>query len=73
MTKKFQRLLQITFFALVGGLLLINCEPDPDNLGSQFFTNGAAQDNLVVKDLIAYNISETIYFIMLSICNLNKQ
>lgn len=57
MTKKFQRLLQITFFALVGSLLLINCEPDPDNLGSQFFENGAAQDNLVLKDLIAYNIS----------------
>ncbi|SEG49328.1 protein of unknown function [Halpernia humi] len=57
MTKKFQGLLQITFFALVGSLLLINCEPNADNLGSQFFTNGAAQDSVVLKDLIAYNIS----------------
>ncbi|WP_417430571.1 DUF4270 family protein [Halpernia sp.] len=57
MTKKIQRLLQLTFFAIIGSLLLINCEPDADNLGSQFFQNGAAQDGLVLKDLIAYNIS----------------
>ena len=57
MTKRIQRLLQITFFAVIGGLLLINCEPDPDSLGSQFFQKGAARDSVLVKDLIAYNIS----------------
>lgn len=57
MTKKIQRLLQITFFAIVGSLLLINCEPDVDNLGAQFFENGAARDSVVLSDLIAYNIS----------------
>ncbi|MGS0748854.1 DUF4270 family protein [Halpernia sp. GG3] len=59
MTKKIQRLLQIMFFATMGSLLLINCESNADNLGSQFFQANAAQDGLVLKDLVAYNISHS--------------
>ena len=57
MNKKIQKLLQITFFAVCGGLLLTNCESDADNLGSQFFQQGAAQDGVVLNDVIAYNVS----------------
>ena len=57
MTKKIQRLLQIMFFAVMGGLFLTNCESDPDKLGSQFFNKDAAQDGLALNDVIAYNIS----------------
>ncbi|SFI08524.1 DUF4270 family protein [Halpernia frigidisoli] len=57
MTKKIQRLLQISLFAIMGSLLLINCESDADNLGAQFFQPGAAQDGVVLNDLTAYNIS----------------
>jgi hypothetical protein len=57
MTKKIQRLLQIMFFAIMGSLMLTNCESDADNLGSQFFQDGAAQDEVVFKPIIAYNIT----------------
>ena len=57
MNKRIQKLLQITFFAVTGSLLLTNCESAADNLGSQFFQQGAAQDGVVINDLIAYNVS----------------
>lgn len=59
MNKKIQRLLQIMFFAIMGGLLLTNCESAADNLGSQFFQKDAAQDGVILKDLVAYNISHS--------------
>jgi hypothetical protein len=57
MTNKIQSLLQMMFFAIMGSLLLTNCESASDNLGSQFFNKGAAQDGIVLNDVIAYNIS----------------
>lgn len=57
MIKKIQRLLQISFFAITCGILVTSCEADADNLGSQFFDKDAAKDGVIVKDLIAYNIS----------------
>lgn len=57
MTRGIKKWLQISSFAIFGSFMLINCEPDADNLGSQFFESGAAQDNVLINSLIAYNIS----------------
>ena len=41
---------------VLGGVLVYNCEPEPDSLGEQLFLNGAAEGNESSYDLIAYNI-----------------
>lgn len=40
-----------------GSLMLLSCESDPDNLGSQFFEGNAAQGVHDSIDVVAYNIS----------------
>jgi len=42
---------------ILGGVLLYNCEPEPDSLGEQLFLEGAANGNETSYDLIAYNIN----------------
>lgn len=42
---------------IFGGMLVYNCEPEPDSLGEQLFLDGAANGNEVAYDVIAYNIS----------------
>ncbi len=56
MTRKIQELLKITASLVIGSLILINCEPDADQLGSQFFQDGAKGIEKVYP-IIAYNIS----------------
>ncbi|MCD0480123.1 DUF4270 domain-containing protein [Chryseobacterium sp. LC2016-29] len=41
---------------VLGGVLVYNCEPEPDSLGEQLFLNGAAEGVESSYDLIAYNI-----------------
>ncbi|MCD1118473.1 DUF4270 family protein [Chryseobacterium turcicum] len=40
---------------VLGGVLVYNCEPEPDSLGEQLFLNGAAEGVESSYDLIAYN------------------
>ena len=56
MIRTIQDLLKITATLVVGSLILVNCEPDADQLGSQFFENGA-QGTEASYPIIAYNIS----------------
>ncbi len=42
---------------VLGGVLVYNCEPEPDSLGEQLFLNGAAEGAETSYDLIAYNIN----------------
>jgi len=56
MIKDFKKLFKITATMVVGSLILWNCEPDSDQLGSQFFQNGV-QGVEQEFPLIAYNVS----------------
>ncbi|MBB6372374.1 DUF4270 family protein [Chryseobacterium shigense] len=56
MTHTVKRTLAILFMAVFGSALLYNCEPEADSLGEQLFVDGAAEGNVIYKDLIAYNI-----------------
>jgi hypothetical protein len=47
----------ILSMVIFGGMLVYNCEPDPDSLGEQLFLDGAANGNEVAYDVIAYNIN----------------
>lgn len=55
MIRNIQGLFKITATLVIGSLLLLNCEPDADRLGSQFFQDGAVG---VETDyaLIAYTV-----------------
>ena len=55
MIKDFKKLFKITASLVVGSLILWHCEPDSDQLGSQFFQNGA-QGTEETFPLIAYNV-----------------
>lgn len=46
----------VVSLVIFGGVLVYNCEPDPDSLGEQLFLDGAANGKEVGYDLIAYNI-----------------
>ncbi|KIA88956.1 DUF4270 family protein [Kaistella jeonii] len=54
MINNIQKLFKITATLVIGSLILWNCEPDPDQLGSQFFQNGA-QGTETLYPVIAYN------------------
>lgn len=47
----------ILSMVIFGGMLVYNCEPEPDSLGEQLFLDGAAAGNEVAYDVIAYNIN----------------
>ncbi|QOW11698.1 DUF4270 domain-containing protein [Kaistella flava (ex Peng et al. 2021)] len=54
MIRTIQELFKITATLVIGSLILVNCEPDPDQLGSQFFQDGA-KGTEVSYPIIAYN------------------
>ncbi|MGZ5192972.1 MAG: DUF4270 family protein, partial [Kaistella sp.] len=56
MTKNIKKLFNITASLVIGSLILWNCEPEADMLGSQFFQNGA-QGTESLYDVIAYNVN----------------
>ena len=56
MTKDIKKLFNITASLVIGSLILWNCEPEADMLGSQFFQNGA-QGTESLYDVIAYNVN----------------
>ncbi|WHF53026.1 DUF4270 family protein [Chryseobacterium gotjawalense] len=54
MIRNIQELFKITATLVIGSLILVNCEPDADQLGSQFFQDGA-KGKEVSYPIIAYN------------------
>ena len=54
MTRTIQELFKITATLVIGSLILVNCEPDADQLGSQFFQDGA-KGTEASYPIIAYN------------------
>ncbi|MGZ5188262.1 MAG: DUF4270 family protein [Kaistella sp.] len=56
MIKNIKKLFNITASLVIGSLILWNCEPEADMLGSQFFQNGA-QGTESLYDVIAYNVN----------------
>ena len=57
MTEHINRILKTSALVLTGSFLLLNCEPEADELGSQFFDETAAKGVSKSYDVIAYNIS----------------
>lgn len=51
-----RKIFTILSVMFLGGVLVYNCEPEPDSLGEQLFLNGAAEGVESSYDLIAYNI-----------------
>ncbi|HEX7870362.1 MAG TPA: DUF4270 family protein [Chryseobacterium sp.] len=51
-----RKIFTILSVMVLGGVLVYNCEPEPDSLGEQLFLDGAANGNESSYDLIAYNI-----------------
>jgi len=47
----------ILSMVIFGGMLVYNCEPDPDSLGEQLLLDGAAEADVVSYDVTAYNIN----------------
>ncbi len=56
MIRTIQELFKITATLVIGSMILVNCEPDADQLGSQFFQDGA-QGTEASYPIIAYNIN----------------
>ena len=56
MIRTIQELFKITATLVIGSLILVNCEPDADQLGSQFFQDGA-QGVETRYPVIAYNVN----------------
>ena len=57
MIQEIKSILKASLLFVGGSLMLLSCESDPDNLGSQFFEGSGAEGVKVSKDVIAYNIS----------------
>lgn len=56
MINNIQRLFKITAALVIGSVMLWSCEPDADQLGSQFFQNGA-QGTEALFPVVAYNVN----------------
>ncbi|OWK73678.1 hypothetical protein CBW16_09260 [Flavobacteriaceae bacterium JJC] len=56
MIKNIKKLFNITAALVIGSLILWNCEPDADQLGSQFFQDGAKGTDTAYT-VIAYNVN----------------
>ena len=56
MIKKIKTISSVAAVALLGGMLVINCEAESDRLGEQFFEGNGAEGTEVSYDLVAYNI-----------------
>jgi len=52
-----RKIFTILSLMILGGVLVYNCEPEPDSLGEQLFLDGAANGKEVPYDITAYNIS----------------
>jgi len=52
-----KRAFTVLSMVIFGGMLVYNCEPDPDSLGEQLFLDGAADGKEVTYDVTAYNIN----------------
>jgi hypothetical protein len=55
MIKEIQNIFKLSFSLLVGAAIFIACEPEADQLGSQFFQNGTAKDSIASYDIVIYN------------------
>lgn len=55
MTNNFKKLIKIAGSMAIGGLILMSCESEADNLGSQFFQDGI-EGTETTYDLVAYNV-----------------
>lgn len=55
MIKKNQNIFKLFFILFIGATLIIACEPEADELGSQFFQNGTAQGTETNYDVVIYN------------------
>ncbi|MCY0977946.1 DUF4270 family protein [Chryseobacterium wangxinyae] len=56
MMYNFRKTFTILSLVIFGGMLVYNCEPDPDSLGEQLFLDGAANENEIAYDVTAFNI-----------------
>ena len=56
MTEIFKKLIKIAGSMAIGGLILMSCESEADNLGAQFFQDGVAGTE-AEYDLVAYNVN----------------
>ncbi|MCZ2085227.1 MAG: DUF4270 domain-containing protein [Flavobacteriales bacterium] len=56
MIRTIQELFKIAATVVIGSLILVNCEPDADQLGSQFFQDGA-QGTEKTYPIVAYNVN----------------
>jgi hypothetical protein len=57
MTHTVKKTFAMLLLAIFGSVLLYNCEPEPDSLGEQLFTNETTEGTVTPYDLIAYNIN----------------
>ena len=55
MIKEIQNIFKLSFSLFAGAAIFIACEPEADQLGSQFFQNGTAKDSIASYDVIIYN------------------
>ena len=55
MIKEIQSIFKLSFSLFVGAAIFIACEPEADQLGSQFFQNGTAKDSIASYDVVIYN------------------
>ncbi|MDQ1095056.1 MULTISPECIES: DUF4270 family protein [Chryseobacterium] len=56
MTHTIKKAFAVLFMAILGSVLLYNCEPDPDTLGEQLFLDQAAQGKEKIHNITAFNI-----------------
>lgn len=54
-----RKIFAILTLMVLGGVLVYNCEPEPDSLGEQLFLDGAANGKVDSLDVVAYNISNS--------------
>lgn len=57
MIQEIKSILKASLLFVGGSLMLLSCESNPDNLGSQFFEGTAAEGVKKSYDVIAYNIT----------------
>lgn len=57
MIKNIKNILKTSVFIFCGSFLLLNCESEADNIGSQFFQGNAANAEINTYDVIAYNVN----------------
>ena len=54
MIKKDKNIFRILFAIFIGATVVVSCEPEADDLGSQFFQNGA-QGTESSYDIVIFN------------------